>query len=269
MQQSATSSPLITAEIQQLAEKNHLGEPVIIYDKRKNPGRNAWGMFMAGLVLVIFISITGIALLFFFPQIYELAIAIMMIIVLLLTVRVYRSAAIHRNDLLLVYDEGILSINGPEIKALHWVEIQSIARGQIYTREGIKTVQDIDTMTIVGPDETKYELDRSLPDHQRARASDLVERAFIDHKLPVILERYQAGQEIAFGILQISQKGIRDQNETLPWSSVESITVGPEWVTIREEGRTSEWFHKMLPDVPNARLLKEFMEVISQNPYQE
>lgn len=263
LQQTQPIQP-IPASVAQLAEANHLGAMVAVYYTSK---LSAIGLFLGGLALIGFIALTCIALPFVGEWIIYVGIVGGLLALLVIgTIRQYVGEKLHRHDLMVIYRDGLAVRDGPETRVLRWEQIETLHRGNIATDEnGTKRIQEIDVLRLLGSDGVSYKIERtkasskSPSSHLHAKVCDTIESGFVESHLPGVWERYDAGQEISFGEISLSQRGFRDQIETLQWTSVVSAEVGAEWLTIRKEGRTSDWYHKMLPEVPNACLLKEML----------
>src|SRR5262249_34945181 len=91
-----------------------------------------------------------------------------------------------------------------------------------------------------------------------------IERHFVEARLPALIEQYNAGTEIAFGSspaeLRVSLNGVSESGDLLPWFRVEKAEVGPDFVLIRKEGQTSDWYRALISHVPNAALLKALLD---------
>ena len=73
---------------------------------------------------------------------------------------------------------------------------------------------------------------------------------------------YERDRGLSFGDLKMRKRGFDDGVETLLQGSVEHVQIGPEYVIIRKEGRTSDWYNKHTTEVPNACLLREMMVLL-------
>jgi hypothetical protein len=253
----------ISVSIRQMAEAERLGEVMAVVDKRKNPMQDAFVDFFLGVLLIGFIALTTIALAFFIFQIYLTAIGVMLFILAIIVFARYRDAIKRTDDQMVIYDNGLVTLERGEGRTLRWDKIHQVFRGTLTAPEhGKKYLSDIDTMKIYGPDEQMYTIDAKLPKRLRAKICDKVESALIESRLMWMEDIYEREGELHFGTLKLSKKGFDDGEEMLPWSSVEHIEVGQEHVIIRQEGRTSDWYHKWLPDVANACLLREMVALL-------
>ena len=254
----------IPNSLQRLAEVNQLSTLLAVYSKRKDPGAQALGTFIIGLFVVIILGISAIGLAFVIAwQLYLGIIFALFVLVILLTVRSYYRAAPFREDQVVVYQEGLISKQGTDERAVRWEQVPTLFRGNTTSGEdNIEHIGDIDTMRVQGPDGKEYVLDASLPSHIRARVCDTIESEFLSFRLPEAFEQYNANIPLRFGTLQVSRSGISDLNETLPWSSITQCEVNVERVIIRKEARTSDWYNALIPNVPNACLLREVLAVV-------
>jgi hypothetical protein len=74
--------------------------------------------------------------------------------------------------------------------------------------------------------------------------------------------RYRAGEEIAFGLVKISQQGLRQGSRLLPWTQVKEITLEKGYVYIRsKEGGWSSWAPIPAASFPNVSI---FMTLVRE-----
>lgn len=261
MQQQIQNHTEIPVQAQQIAEARQMGELLASYPRN-------YKVYPKGIAIgvVLTVGVITIALPFtILPwTLYLLFLALLGIVIYLLQ---KRAGTVHHHDQLLLYSAGFIYLDGKRIKVYRWENIRHIIRGSTLT-EG-KGVGDIDVISVVFSPKGRFKLPTTWGKHARAAICDSIERNFIDARLPQVIEQYNAGAEIKFGKapsgLRISAAGFRESDDLLPWSMVEKAEVGSEFVTIRKEGRTSDWYHALICTVPNAALLKALLDYRQYN----
>jgi len=260
MQTPRESSVEIPVQIQQLAETRHMGDFLVAYP-RKVEKYAGW----AASLMVVCVGILGFMILSvtshspsFLQWVYYLLIVALPSAGIYLPLKWIEVAS--RQDQVALYTEGFISLDVSKATAYRWENIDFIRRGAFQSAGAGNW--DIDRITVQAAQKT-FSLDASMEVHARADICDKIERNFVSARLPQIIDQYNAGEEIAFGDLSVSQIGLRDAVEQLPWPLVERAEVGSTWVVVRKEGRTSNWYQQLIYNVPNVALLKALLEILS------
>ena len=255
----------ILPQIQQAAEKNQLGTPLAIYKKRgiKSAGKAAQKALTLGVAILILPQIFLLGLELSVNGTWIWIIGILLTLSLLIGVSSYRSAMRHRFDQVVMYAEGFVYLNGSLLPVTRWEQIAKVWRGtKVHPEGGEAGLGDVDILRLQKFDGTEFELTTGWEKHDRAVLCDTVESEFVCVALPRTLEDYRSGKNTYFGTLMVNRTALNDGKEELPWGRVAKIEVSSDYVTIRKEGRTSDWFRALIPDVPNACLLKELLGYI-------
>ena len=257
MQTPRESSVEIPVQIQQLAETRHMGDFLVAYP-RKVEKYAGW----AASLMVVCVGILGFMILSvtshspsFLQWVYYLLIVALPSAGIYLPLKWIEVAS--RQDQVALYTEGFISLDVSKATAYRWENIDFIRRGAFQSAGAGNW--DIDRITVQAAQKT-FSLDASMEVHARADICDKIERNFVSARLPQIIDQYNAGEEIAFGDLSVSQIGLRDAVEQLPWPLVERAEVGSTWVVVRKEGRTSDWYQQLIYNVPNVALLKALLD---------
>ncbi|HEY0755076.1 MAG TPA: DUF6585 family protein [Ktedonobacteraceae bacterium] len=256
MQKQFEARLKVPAQLQQIAETQHMGECVAVYPRKFETYPIPVAIFVTFLV--------GLATLALPLTILSWSFYLLLLLLLFLTIYVplFRARIIHRQDQIVLYAAGFITFLGRVATAYRWETIESVLRGTAQSEgEGIGDIDEI----VVKAGTKKCKLSKDMSQHARADLCDRVERGYVSYHLPHVIARYNGGEEIAFGstpadTLFFSQAGFRDAQEALPWALVEKAEVGPALIVIRKEGRTSDWYHKLICNVPNAALLKALLE---------
>lgn len=264
MEQSSAGIP---AGIGQLAEAQRMGELIALHQRqyRNTPILSSCGITsLVGFMIFAFVLFPLLASGQFALLMWPL-LAYPLLLALLyggLYLRFKRRQLAHRQDQIALYAEGFIVLDSGIPTAYRWENLASIQRG-VPLSEG-EGIGDIDQIEIKTFQKTTFRLYPTMPASARADICDRIERGFVSSHLPHVIAEYNAGQEVVIHTLVISQTGIRDttnnDTERLPWPLVEKAEVDSTRVSIRKEGRTSDWYHSLICTFPNAALLKALLE---------
>ncbi len=83
--------------------------------------------------------------------------------------------------------------------------------------------------------------------------------------MPEVLNAYNAGNTITFGPLSISQQGISNGREALPWSQITGIGVNRGVVTVRKEDKWLNWSTTIVSRIPNVFVFIALVNSILKN----
>jgi len=79
----------------------------------------------------------------------------------------------------------------------------------------------------------------------------LLESGVTRAQLPEVIDRFTAGQAIAFGPLALSVSGIAAGSQSLPWSQIEAVQTRKGLVSVRKSGRLLAWKRAQVSQIPN------------------
>jgi hypothetical protein len=160
--------------------------------------------------------------------------------------------------------------------------IQYLWRGWATVSENdVLHTLDIDALRLRMNDGRKFSLDTSWEKNNRSERNTIcntIERDFVRCRLPVLLEQYNRGERIDFpsgpipfqyksgstlpsGSLSISNTSVSSNRETLTWDMIERFRVGEDLIQIRKRGRRLDWYNYRIPDMANACLLRELVQM--------
>lgn len=102
-----------------------------------------------------------------------------------------------------------------------------------------------------------------------ARLGELIEDQVVSQHLPRVLDAYQSGVSITFGPLTVSQQGMGDGANMLPWDELAAVRVSAGAIQITQKSEGQVWFDLPLPVVPNAALLLTFLHTLRRGETEE
>lgn len=246
-------------EVQQLAEAHHLGTLVAIYPKKKL----GFGVQMILFIIALFFVGSPV---FAQWQFFSQGIASYSLLVLLLflgfnliwygvLIIVFTVVFRNRKHQGYIYIEGFLCYGGSKTIIVRWEEIESVWRGT----ENDGSIA-LNTLKIQKTDGKTINVGGHISN--AVQFCENLEQEYVARKLPGTIERYNAGALIAFGKLMVSQQGLSKGNSFLPWDVVEIARVSDKHISIKKLGKRIGWFHGIVPNVPDACLLRALLQYV-------
>lgn len=234
-------------EAEQLAATYQLGTPQSEY-KVGYAGRKKVGL------IILFIVLIGLGGLFGAAAAdpsggQQLVFVILSLACVAFAIYIVLQPVIYRSWRAYVCSDGLLSVRGSKIEAFRWDQIeamwQAVTRryyNGIYTgTTHIYTVRSSDGRQVVFNDRFA----------NVEQLGDTISREITNRLLPQVIRAYQAGNTITFGPLSISQQGVSNSKELLPWSQIKEVGVNRGVVTVKKEGKWLNWSSVMVAKVPN------------------
>ena len=115
-----------------------------------------------------------------------------------------------------LHENGIRLLNARGAASIRWDQIKSLHRQEICTRGSTRAFYRLELH-----DGRKVTL--SSPLTSGIIGSEVLATAIEDHLVPAILERFVAGEEIDFAVLQADTIGIRAGSKELRWNQVQRL----------------------------------------------
>ncbi|GHO81320.1 hypothetical protein KSD_90910 [Ktedonobacter sp. SOSP1-85] len=156
---------------------------------------------------------------------------------------------IHMSWRVYLCEQGFLLMKGSQADPFRWDQVQAMwqqvtkhYRNGIYTGTTHKyTIQRLDGHKIIFNDKFK----------QVEKLGDALSDAITTFMLPRALASYNAGQVLNFGPLSVSQQGVSNGKETLPWHEIKEFGVNRGIVSVRKEGKWFNWSTISVAKIPN------------------
>jgi hypothetical protein len=89
-----------------------------------------------------------------------------------------------------------------------------------------------------------------------------IQQQVLKHKMPGAIEAYNSGDTLQFGKLSISQTGINNGKETIPWEQVNGVQIVSGYITIKKTGKWLRWAGVDASQVPNIFLFVALVDRI-------
>jgi hypothetical protein len=172
----------------------------------------------------------------------------------MLVVRALRNRGLR----VLVFPEGLVRVHRGEAQALCWEEIDQVLWQK---SEGVhwaaRAWRGGVTLSLQAADGRRMKFDDSLP--RLAQLAQIVRQQTLPFLWTKARTVYEAGHALDFGKLRISQRGLSNGKETLPWSLVQKVKSNGAELSIYKKGKRAHYFDFTLSDIPNFHVLQALL----------
>jgi hypothetical protein len=90
----------------------------------------------------------------------------------------------------------------------------------------------------------------------------IIQQQVLKHKMPGAIETYNNGGTLQFGKLSISQMGINNGKETVPWEQIGGVQIASGYVVIKKTGKWLRWAGVDASKIPNLFLFVALVDRI-------
>jgi hypothetical protein len=156
--------------------------------------------------------------------------------------------ATRRKRRVLIYPEGLVHIRGRKTQVFRWDAIEKTWVSFQKTRRGGRSVQRI--FTIQDAHGTKVQFGGDIIGI--VKLGETIQEEVTKRLLPRAMETYNAGGSVQFGHLSLSQQGLSNGRETVPWSQIEEVKIDRGIITVRREGQWLNWANVTVSGTPNV-----------------
>jgi hypothetical protein len=239
--------PQLPLEMQNLASTYQLGAPMAEY--RGGFTGRAIGAIVAGMVLVGIFGLAWIGTASDGDSASTLIFAIFTLLSLAFLAWAIISPLQSNSWHVYVFNQGFIFLKGGQPDIFRWADVRAIWQQVTqYYRYGIRTRTT-----------HKYTIERA--DGHRVVLNDRIKnvgelgnglsRQISEFMLPHMIAAYNAGNVITFGPLSVSQQGVSNGREMLPWPSIKEIGANRGYVSVRKEGKWLNWSTVAVANIPN------------------
>jgi hypothetical protein len=155
---------------------------------------------------------------------------------------------LKRNLRALVFPDGLVHIRGTKTNVFRWDEIESVWQSAQKARPTSRAVYR--AYTIADRNGRKAVFTSDFVGVQAL--GDTIQREVSERLLPHALEAFEAGETVRFGKLSLSQEGLSNDRETIPWDQVEEVKLERGIITVRKEGKWLSWANVTVGGTPNV-----------------
>ncbi len=166
---------------------------------------------------------------------------------------------LDRGSHVYVFSEGLLRM-GARMIAIRWDSVESVwqAVTRRYTNGVYTGTRHI--YTVRQWDGTKTIFNDQLKNVEAL--GNTIARETLRILLPRVIEAYRAGSMITFGPLSVSQQGVSNGKEMLPWSQIKGIEIKRGIVTVKKDGKWLSWSSVRVPQIPNFFVFNALVDYV-------
>jgi hypothetical protein len=158
-----------------------------------------------------------------------------------------------------VFDQGIVYTQGSKAQAWRWDDIafvwQQITRMSVY----FIPVATSYVYTVQHRNGQKIKLTNGIRNIKAL--GEMMQSETFTRLMPLAVAAYNNGETLHFGKLTISQQGIGNSKEIVPWAQVKGVEVVQGYVGVKREGKWLRWANIRVASVPNFFI---FMALVDQ-----
>jgi len=174
------------------------------------------------------------------------------IIILVGAAALFVVSALNSRNIVQVYQGGLVATRGAQSETIPWDSVVTYYQRVIRYRYNLIVTYTVRRYIVERADGKRF----TFSQYQNVqRLGEIIARETAARQLPRAQAAFQAGQTIAFGKLSLSQAGLSNGKETIPWSEVSGVQVANGAILISRQGKRLAWARQSVQNTPNAQVL--------------
>ncbi|HLU11172.1 MAG TPA: DUF6585 family protein [Oceanobacillus sp.] len=156
----------------------------------------------------------------------------------------------QRGKTIEVYEHGLVRIKGKNVKVTRWDDITAV--WQQITRNYYNGIYTGTTYvyTILTKSGEKFKITNVYKDVESL--GNTIQSEVTKRLLPPMVQAYQSGQTVNFGVLSLSPQGLSYKNKHLAWNEIKDLKIQQGYISVKKEGgRWFNWASVSAASVPN------------------
>ncbi|GCE26469.1 hypothetical protein KDA_19530 [Dictyobacter alpinus] len=178
------------------------------------------------------------------------------VLVLIWAIRAFQHAGWH----IYVFSDGYIHVRGSQIDVFRWDLIQAVYVHLAHSRSGVKV-----TLQVRRGDGVLLKYGSAIRGVNELCTT--IQESVTRAQLPRVIDAFNSGAQIPFGRLNISQQGINDGRQVIPWEQINGIEVQQDRVAIRQNGRIQKLKSIKAAELPNFNLLMSLVNYVVNRRY--
>lgn len=157
-----------------------------------------------------------------------------------------------------IFEDGLISIRGKQAQQARWDSIATIWKNfpvQFSRRTGYVVIKR--TYTLVCRTGERITLTDVI--HTIEGLGNDIEQRVLPYVMPSLIEAYKRGEVLQFDRLGISQAGLSDGSETVPWYDITSFMVIHSRISIMRAGMQKPWIQMEVAKIPNFFIVETLL----------
>jgi len=198
-------------------------------------------LVLGGLSLAAFVTDTKNNLPFaFIGLIFLIAAAVLLVV-----------SALNSRNKVQAYQEGLVVMRGSQSEAIPWNAVTNFYQRVVRYRYSLIITYTVRRYIVERADGKRFTFSQYK---NIARLGEIISQQTATRKLPQAQAAYQAGQTLTFGKMSLSQAGLSNGRETIPWSEVSGVRVVNGAIVISRQGKRLAWASAAVATTPNPQV---------------
>ena len=167
------------------------------------------------------------------------------------------------------FANGLVRAKGEQLDVIRWDQVASVTqtvrrRGYYYLWGGVIAAALANrngtphSVTVQRTDGAVFKFSGTV--QHVAQLIQIIQTAVMQAHMPRAMAAFNAGSPVVFGPLTLSQQGLSNGRELLPWNEVQSVDIKQGQVLVKRVGKTFRWANINISQIPNALV---FMSMIN------
>ena len=152
-----------------------------------------------------------------------------------------------------LFERGFTLARAGKTMAAHWDDIASVTQYVIRIRYNFIPVWTSHQYTVALNNGESFRINNGFG--KVGKLGEAVQRMSANALLPRAIAAYHSGAVLPFGTLSVSQAGISNGQETLPWSDLSQLTFTNGALLVMRKGKRLRWTSAPVRKIPNVYVL--------------
>ena len=161
-----------------------------------------------------------------------------------------------------LFERGFVIARAGKTTSARWEDIASVTQRVVQTRYYGIPVWTSHTYNVTLTNGDKLRITDAFG--KVGKLGDSIQRMSANALLPRAIAAYHSGALLPFGALNVSQAGISNGKETLPWSDLNQLLLLNGRVIITRKGKRLRWSATQISKTPNVYVLTALVGYIQR-----
>lgn len=159
-----------------------------------------------------------------------------------------------------LFEQGFVISIGGKTTTARWDDITSVKQKIVRTSYNGIPMGTLYLYTIALANGETVRIDNTFG--KAGQLGNAIQRMSANTLLPRALASYQSGASLPFGKISISQAGISNDKETVPWSNIKQVTRHNGAIIIKRTDKRLNWVATPIAGTPNIYVLLALVDRI-------
>lgn len=161
-----------------------------------------------------------------------------------------------------LFERGFVIARAGKTTSASWEDITSVTQRVVQSRYYGIPVWTSHTYNVTLANGEKLRITDAFG--KVGKLGDSIQRMSANALLPRAIAAYHSGATLPFGQLSVSQAGISNGKETMPWSDLNQLLLMNGYVTITRKGKRLRWASARISKTPNVYVLTALVGYIQR-----